>query len=739
MNVVRWVASGLVFGIGPSLPNTGEDWVILLGAYLFILSAIIAIAARQVRDQRGRSLVGQLAMAGDALGGMAAVITFAPGPEWNVIVPVGVVLIGTGALRGGIGGSVATLATTVVAYLAGEGIRSKGGDPFEIPQVVLTLVAYAFAAVVFIGWHFEVRRLLVDRARLAARLTLVERIASDVVYEWDIAGGDITLSDAATIQLGYEVSHRRLDRAWWEERLHPDDAGPVRDALATVLREGGHEWEMDYRFRKADGTYTTVHDRGYVVLSGGRKRKPLRLVGSLVNVDSVSLYDPVTKLAGRALFVDRVERRAVRVALGTSRRFAVLVADIEGWRERSAQIGGERAEEVIVELARRLERYVREGETIARTGPDQIALLVNAEAGEDAFARAAQTRDSARLPFNGDLRLDVHVGAALLVDLEGYALLSQATAALADAKRMKRRVSLYEPGGEQRWDRRLEMRDDLRGALERREVRVSFQPIASAATGKCVAVEALVRWRHPELGEIDAADLLPVASDLELRAEIDRYVISDAAKSLAQLRRIDRELRISVNLSPAAFDEGIATTLRTILASSMLEGDALTIDVPEDPALEEGVAAQALKELRALNVGIAIDDVGTAYASTVLASIPATEVKIDRVFAARVTMDEQAEAIVRNTVARAHERGMRVVAEGVEDDATAVALRDLGVDFLQGVAIAEPMPLEAMIRWLDPSAPLPGASQGEAANGVDERLVLLREHALGEYLGSVPG
>jgi EAL domain-containing protein (putative c-di-GMP-specific phosphodiesterase class I) len=364
---------------------------------------------------------------------------------------------------------------------------------------------------------------------------------------------------------------------------------------------------------------------------------------------------------------------------------------------------------------------------------------VNAATGEDAIARAAQTRDSARLPYSGDLRLDVHVGAAVLVDLEGYALLSQATAALADAKRTKRRVSLYEPGGEQRWDRRLEMRDDLRGALERRELRVSFQPITSATTGKCVAVEALVRWRHPELGEIDAADLLPVASDLELRAEIDRYVISDAAKSLAQLRRIDRGLRVSVNLSPAAFDDGIATTLRTILASASLEGDALTIDVPEDPALEDGVAAQALKELRALNVGIAIDDAGTAYASTVLASIPATEVKIDRVFAARVTMDEQAEAIVRNTVVRAHERGMRVVAEGVEDDATAVALRDLGVDLLQGVGIAEPMPLEAMIRWLDPSAPLPAPSQGEAANGVDERLVLLREHALGEYLGSVPG
>lgn len=739
MNVVRWTASGLVFAIGPSLPSTGEDWVILLGAYLFALSVLLTLLGRRVRDHGGRSVLAHVAMAGDALAAMGAILVFAPGPDWAVTVPVGVIVIATGALRGGVGGAVATLATTVVAYAGGELTHYQAGEPFEPTRVGLTLVAYAFAAVIFTGWHVDLRLVAVDRARFAARLTLVERVSTDVIYEWDIATGAVSLSDAAEAQLGYELGHQRLHRSWWEERLHPDDAGPVRDALDRLLRGAEREWDMDYRFRKADGTYTTVHDRGYLVLAGGRKRRPLRLVGSLVNVDSVSLYDPITRLAGRALFSDRVERRALRAALGDAERFAVLVADVEGWRERATELGPERARSILIELARRLERHAREGETIARLGPARIALLVNAPTGEDAVARAAQIRDSARFPFNGEVRLDVHVGAAVLADGEGDQLVPQASAALADAKRAKRRVSLYEPGGEQRWDRRLELRDELRAALERRELRVSFQPIADAVSGRCVAVEAFVRWPHPKLGELDATDLLPIASDLDMRAEVDRYVIRDATRAVSRLRAVVPDLRVSVNLSPVSLDEGIATSIRAMLASAMLPGEALTIDVPEDPALDDGQPAKALRELRGLNVDIALDDLGTGYASTVLTRIPATEVKIDRVFASRVARDEQALTIVRSTVVRGHERGMRIVAEGVEDAETIERLREVGVDLVQGLAIAEPMPLDAVLRWLDPSAPLPARGQDEAPDRVDERLVLLREHALSKYLGGVPG
>lgn len=738
MNVVRWTAAGLVFGIGPYVPNLGTDWVILLGAYLFTISALLTIVGRRTVGHAGRSIAAHVAMAGDALAGMGAVLVFSPAPERAVTVAVGIMLIGTGALRGGIGGAIATLLATCVAYAGGEAMRIDRGGPAELTPALLTFAAYAFTAVVFIGWHAELRRVQTDRARFAARLTLVERIASDVIYDWDIATAQISLSDAAATQLGYELGSGRLDRSWWEDRLHPDDAGPVRDALSTLLRGGGREWEMDYRFRKADGTYATVHDRGYVVSTGGRRPRPLRIVGSLVNVDSLSLYDTVTRLAGRALFSDRVERRALRVALGDSTRFAVLAADIERWREGSAALGQERAQEILIELARRLERYVREGETIARIGTDQFALLVNAPTGEDAIARAAQVRDSARIPFNGEVRLDVHVGAAVLAEGEGPELLSQAFAALADAKRMGRRVALYEPGGEQRWDRRLELRDDLRGALERRELGVSFQPIADMRTGRCVAVEALVRWRHPELGELDATDLMPIASDLELRAEIDRYVLQEATRSLSRLRRALPDLRVSVNLSPVSLDERVAMSVRAMLASAMLPGDALTIDVPEDPLLDDGPGAKALAELRGLNVDVAIDDAGTGYASTVLTAIPATEVKIDRVFTSRVLKDEQAEVIVRSAVVRAHDRGMRVVAEGVEDPSLVPHLAGLGIDLVQGRAIAEPMPLETLIAWLAPSATAPEAID-DGTERVDERIPVMREHALQKHLQGAAG
>jgi diguanylate cyclase (GGDEF)-like protein len=592
---------------------------------------------------------------------------------------------------------------------------------FELPSVVYALSAMLLV-LAYVVAVLEIRHVAAVRAA-ARRLTLVGRAAMDVIYEWDIRSGALAVSSAAAAQLGYDRTGE-LQRVWWEERLHPEDSGPVRDALATLLRTTGRkrtrseEWEMEYRFRKADGTFTTVHDHGYVQWSTGRRKKPVRMVGTLVNVDSVSLYDPVTGLAGRALFTDRVERRAVKGAI-SGEAFSVVVLDVDGLREVSDRLGQSRASAFLNELARRLETHLGDGETVARIGPDQLAFLVNAATAEDATARAAQIRDSARIPFTaeGDIRFDVHAGAAVLPQGGSPDLMRQAVAALADAKRSNRRVAVYEPGGDKRWEERVRLRDELRGALERKELCLDYQPIAETGTGRCVAVEAFIRWDHPTKGMLDAGGLLQVATDLDLVAEIDRWVLYEATRAVSKLRQVRSELGLSVNIAVRSLDAEFPTSLRALLAAAMLPGDALTIELPEDDALRSEPAVAAIAELRALGVDIAIDDFGTGYASLLPEPpIPATVVKIDRVFAGRVANDEHATRVVRSAVQRARELGLKIVGEGVEDKATIAALRKLDVDLVQGRGVASPMSLQAVTKWLETGiAPADAAALRTAA------------------------
>jgi EAL domain-containing protein (putative c-di-GMP-specific phosphodiesterase class I) len=281
-------------------------------------------------------------------------------------------------------------------------------------------------------------------------------------------------------------------------------------------------------------------------------------------------------------------------------------------------------------------------------------------------------------------------------------LLRCADIAMYEAKSGREGVHVYVPDPEGGTGDRLRTMEELRTALENDELEVHLQPQVELHDGDLVGAEALVRWRHPTRGLLSPAELLPAAEQAGLLRPLTDQVLELALAAAAQWWT-KRAVPVSVNLSAAnVTDLDLPGKVALALARHGLPARALTLELVEDTLMADPERGRTvLGELRRLGIRTSIDDYGTGYSSLAyLRHLPADELKLDRSLTADVGGDPRAAAIVRHTVALAHELGLSLVAEGVEDAATAAVLADLGCDVAQGYAIARPMPVEEFLTWL---------------------------------------
>ena len=413
--------------------------------------------------------------------------------------------------------------------------------------------------------------------------------------------------------------------------------------------------------------------------------------------------DPLTRLANRVLLDDRIEQALVRLRRHPG-SVAILFLDLDRFKIINDSLGHRAGDAILVEVAERLRATARATDTIARFGGDEFVLLCEQLASnEDAAVVAARMCRALAEPFDFEgeqIHLTGSIGIAVTSDPGAVAeeLIRDADAAmyLAKGRGGDERYQFFDADVRSRAVARLTIENQLRGALERQEFSLVYQPLRSLSDDRLVGVEALVRWNHPERGLIPPFDFLPVAEDSNLIVPLGRWILDEACRQIAvwnSRRDAQDALTVSVNVSARQLsDPGLTADVATALAKHRIPPHLLCLEVTETAVLEQtDVSEAALGALAALGVQLALDDFGTGYSSLGhLRQFPINILKIDRMFVDGLDRGNRDNAIVGAVTALAHALGMTTVGEGIESEEQLRELQRLGCDAGQGYLLARP-------------------------------------------------
>ncbi len=435
--------------------------------------------------------------------------------------------------------------------------------------------------------------------------------------------------------------------------------------------------------------YRTVHRASTVLRAQARENEHL------------ALHDPLTGLPNRRLLSDRLER-AIAIANRRNEPVALLILDVDRFKEINDTLGHNRGDTLLVEIAARLCKVVRDADTVARLGGDEFAILAPTIASLlDADRLARRIHAVFDEPFMIDelaLHVDCSVGLAVLPHhaSDVTELFQRADIAMYGAKTAHVGVLVYDADSDDSSTDWL-LLGDLRVALGTDQLSVHYQPKIDLVSGDVVGLEALLRWNHPVRGNIPPNLFIPVAERSGLIRTLTRYVLEMVLTQVAEWDRVEAQfayLPVAVNLSARNLVESdFAEFVEDLLASHMVEPHRLELELTESALIEDPTRThQMLHRLSELGVTLAVDDFGTGYTSmATLESMPLTTLKIDRSFVVRMSDDPAGVTLVRAMVELAHEFGLAVVAEGVEDEDVTDQLRALGCDVGQGFLWSRPV------------------------------------------------
>ncbi|MDQ1660934.1 MAG: hypothetical protein QOJ68_914 [Blastococcus sp.] len=422
-----------------------------------------------------------------------------------------------------------------------------------------------------------------------------------------------------------------------------------------------------------------------------------------------AMHDALTGLPNREALRNQLSAALDTAADGHSPGTAVLILDLDGFREINDTLGHEQGDVLLTEVAERLRTAVGSAGVVARLGGDEFAVLVSGT-GEEYAVRIGQRmlRALEQPVVLGEI--EVEVGASLGIALgpahagDPTGLLKRADIAMSDAKASTGGIRVYEPTLDADNPRRLMLVSELRAALNHGDLEVHVQPQARLDTGRVVGVEALARWHHPTLGTVGPDEFIPIAERSGLVGLLTSQVLDRSLAAVAAWRRQGHDLGIAVNLSTRSLhDADLVAEVRTLLRRHGVPAARLTLEVTEGSVMADPARAIALlHQLRELGVRLSVDDFGTGYSSlSYLKRLPVQEVKIDRSFVTGLCdQDSEDVAIVRAIVDLGRHLGLDVVAEGVEDQETWDLLASMGCDLVQGWHLGKAMPVPALVPWL---------------------------------------
>jgi diguanylate cyclase (GGDEF)-like protein len=424
-----------------------------------------------------------------------------------------------------------------------------------------------------------------------------------------------------------------------------------------------------------------------------------------------ALVDHLTGLANRKALHRRLEE-----ALGEPEaRAALLLLDVDAFKDVNDTLGHDAGDLVLRQVARRLEHVALEADLLARIGGDEFAVLLTGEQADEASAVGRRLRGLLEAPLEVEglgLRLGTNIGIALAPKhaADATGLSRRADVAMHLAKTHRTSIEVYSPDRDRHSPARLALTAELHHALESGQLEVHYQPQADVRTGAVRGAEALVRWRHPEHGLMPPAAFLPLAERAGLMGPLALHVLEDAIGQCAAWRAGGRELTVAVNLSVTnLMDPDLPAEIAALLSEAGLPPRCLELEITEDVVMADAVGPiGVLHELKELGVRLSLDDFGTGYSSMAyLKHLAVDALKIDRSFVRDMADSHEDAAIVRSIVALAHALDLEVVAEGVATQRAWFAVRDAGCDVAQGFQLGRPMAAEGFTTWL--------AAHGDAA------------------------
>lgn len=426
-------------------------------------------------------------------------------------------------------------------------------------------------------------------------------------------------------------------------------------------------------------------------------------------------HDLLTGLPNRRLLLDRLSQ-SISISSRHKERVAILLFDLDHFHLVNDNLGHSVGDEVIRQLSARIRNKVRVGDTLARVGGDEFVLMIPDVKNVDQI-NLIKTKllEMISTPFEVDghiAQVTASIGISLADDLlkEPGVLIRQADLAMHEAKQFGRNnAQWYSLNMEGKFNKRLDLKVKLKNALANREFELYYQPQVEAGSERLIGLEALLRWKHPELGLIGPDEFIPIAEEMGLIVEIGQWVVKEAAAYNYSLQKRGlAKIVMAVNLSSLQFQQDdFIEQLEIILVKSKLEPKWLELELTESLMLENiEQVVQKLQEIKRLGVSVAIDDFGTGFSSlSYLKRLPIDRIKIDKSFIRELVTDHKDGAIIRAIIAMAHQLGLKVIAEGVETIAQTKMLHRMLCDELQGYFFAKPLPTDSLEVFLEDYLP----------------------------------
>ncbi|MGH2450621.1 MAG: putative bifunctional diguanylate cyclase/phosphodiesterase [Candidatus Limnocylindria bacterium] len=551
------------------------------------------------------------------------------------------------------------------------------------------------------------------------RLRLLAENSTDLIARLKPDGTYVYASPASFALLGYEPEEL-VGRSIYDF-FHPGDLAELTRSHAAILDLPATH-TTTYRIKRKYGDYVwfettsrTVrdHESGRILEIQTASRDITKRKMAEEALEHQALHDVLTDLPNRMLLRDRL-RQSLLVAQRTKAGVALLLIDLDRFKDVNDTFGHTSGDALLQEVAARFRAALRVTDTVARLGGDEFAVLMPAIADVDEVRLVAdRLLESLRKPFDIEgeaIYIEASAGIVLAPDhgQDVNTLLRRADVAMYAAKRSGSGVCLYDAEQDRHTAASLSLSSELRLALERDELLLHFQPIVDLRTRVCVGVEALARWQHPRRGLVPPGEFIPVAEETGLIKPLGLWTLREALRRHAEWNELLPGAAVSVNLSMRNLrSPELPEDISGLLAEFEVPGERLKIELTESAVMGDPERTlEILERLHAMGVRFAIDDFGTGYSSfLLLRRLPMDDLKIDRQFVGDIATNPNSEAIVRSTIDLSHSLGLKAVAEGIEEAAVLEHLARLGCDLGQGYFIGRPMTLERLVSWLAAEQP----------------------------------